>query len=144
MASSALIEAKTLSALKLYELLIDPLYDVFCMQYRQIANRTETTNSLVYHIRNSMSGIRQWNALTIRDFFNNLVVQFPQLDLEFTKQFVHLQELTCNILNSSSASLVHTPSVSDRNSFLHATLSGASNALLDHREWVTEEDNGNM
>ncbi|ACH46851.1 unknown [Feldmannia species virus] len=134
------LESKAICTLRLENLLLEPIFTIFRIQHDQVATRTETPNSLLYHFKKSMASVEQWNSITVRDFCNSLVTRFPQLDNEFVTNFAELQQITCKILNRSSELCTFTPSAINRDAFLHCIISECSNVFIDHPVWFAVEE----
>lgn len=133
-------EAKSICVHKLEDLLLDPMFTLFHVQHAQIASRTETRNSLIYHLKCSMTKVRYWNSGTIRDFCTDLVNRFPALNDSFVTLFSELQELTCKILNESSESSSFTPVREEIHTLLHSFMSACSDAFISHTHWFAVEE----
>ncbi len=137
---SASVEAKSICVRKLEDLLLDPMFTIFHVQHAQIASKTETNNSLIYHLKCSMAKVRHWNSTTVRDFCANLVSRFPALGDSFPHLFRELQELTCKILNESSESSSYVPVSEETHTFLHSFISACSDAFIAHTHWFAVEE----
>jgi len=87
---------------RLEDLLVGPMFDIFHVQRAQLAEKTESQNSLLFHFKASMAKVRTWNASTVKAFVTNLITRFPVLGDEFERSFDDLQQVTCKILNASS------------------------------------------
>lgn len=134
------IEAKSICVHKLEDLLLDPMFTIFQVQHAQIASKTETKNTLIYHLKCSMTKVRTWNSTTVRDFCSNLMTRFPALDESFILLFRELQELTCKILNQSSESSAYSPIREEVHTYLHSFISACSDAFISHIQWFAVEE----
>ena len=134
------VVAKNLFVLKLEDIILVPMFTLFRVQHDQIASRTETNNSLLYHFKSSMANVRHWNSVTVRDFCKNLVVQFPQLGDTFQTLFSELQQITCKILNKTSESTLYEIVSTEPCSFLHSLMSACSDAFISHPQWFAVEE----
>ena len=134
------VEAKSICVHKLEDLLLEPMFTIFHVQHSQIAAKTETKNSLIYHLKCSMAKVRHWNSQTVRDFCANLVTRFPALGEAFPHLFGELQELTCKILNDSSESSSYIPVREELHTFIHSFISACSDAFISHTHWFAVEE----
>ena len=134
------IEAKSICVHKLEDLLVDPMFTIFHVQHNQIASRTETQNSLLFHFKSSMAKVRQWNATTVKDFCDTLMTRFPALGTSFERLFLELQELTCRILNESSESSTYEPIRAETWTYLHSFISACSDAFISNPDWFAVEE----
>ncbi|CAM9106556.1 unnamed protein product [Sphacelaria rigidula] len=134
------VEAKSICVRKLEDLLVDPMFTIFHVQHAQIAAKTETNNSLIYHLQCSMAKVRHWNSTTVRDFCANLVTRFPVLGDTFSHLFRELQELTYKILNESSDSSSYAPMEEETHTILHSFISACSDAFIAHTQWFAVEE----
>ena len=134
------IEAKSICIHKLEDLLVDPMFTIFHVQHSQIASRTETQNSLLFHFKSSMAKVRNWNMATIKDFCETLMTRFPILGESFERLFLELQELTCKILNETSDSSSYEPVSSETFNYLHSFISACSDAFISNPDWFAVEE----
>ena len=133
-------EAKSICVHKLEDLLLLPMFTIFHVQHEQIASKTETKNSLIFHLKSSMAKVRHWNSTTVRDFCSNLMTRFPLLNETFLILFSELQELTCKILNQSSESTTYVPIREEVHTYLHSFISACSDAFISHTHWFAVEE----
>ena len=133
-------EAKSICVHKLEDLLLEPMFTIFHVQHAQIASKTETQNSLIYHLKCSMAKVRGWNSTTVRDFCSNLMTRFPSLNESFLTLFGELQHLTCRILNQSSEASTYVPLKEEVHTYLHSLISACSDAFISHTHWFAVEE----
>lgn len=133
-------EAKSICVHKLEDLLLEPMFTIFHVQHKQIASKTETQNSLIYHLKCSMAKVRGWNSTTVRDFCSNLMTRFPSLSEDFLTLFRELQHLTCKILNQSSEASTYVPLKEEVHTYLHSLISACSDAFISHTHWFAVEE----
>ena len=136
---SSTVEAKSICIKHLEDVLIDPMFTIFHVQHKQIAERTDSDNKLMHHFKNSMANVKTWNATVVKDFCSSLPVRFPQL-VEFERLFFELQDIMCNILNESSISNTYTPIREAVYSILHDFVSACSDAFIGNLEWFSVEE----
>ena len=129
------LEAKKLHTGRLEEVLVIPMFDIFHVQRAQLAEKTESQNSLLFHFKASMAKVRTWNAGTIRNFIGGLTARFPVLGDEFEKTFQELQEVTCRVLNASSSLNEYNPVVQPTYTYLHELISSCADSFISHPEW---------
>lgn len=129
------LEAKKLHIGRLEEVLVIPMFDIFHVQRAQLAEKTESQNSLLFHFKASMAKVRTWNASTIRNFIGGLTTRFPMLGEEFEKTFQELQEVTCRVLNASSSINEYSPVVEPTHTYLHELISACADSFISHPEW---------
>lgn len=132
--------AKDMLVMKLEDIILLPVFTIFRIQYNQIACRTESNNSLLFHFKKSMSGVRSWNSTTVRDFCHNLVQKFPSLGEPFRQLFSELLSITCKILGESSDSNSYKILPAETYSHLHSLMSGCSDAFISHPNWFTVDE----
>lgn len=123
------VEAKSICIRKMEDMISDPVYTVFHVQRKQIANRTETDNATLFHFKNSMGKVKEWNSSTVRDFCSSLPMRFPVLE-GFGQLFNELQNIICRILNESSESNVYSITTAETYEYLHSILSACSEVFI--------------
>lgn len=134
------IEAKNIHTKKIEELLVGPIFDIFHVQRAQLAEKTESQNSLLFHFKSSMAKVRTWNASTVKTFVSNLVERFPVLGAEFEAAFEELQQVTCRILNASSEVNTYEPLVASSHTHLHELISACADSFISFPEWFAVDD----
>ncbi len=128
------VEAKAMCIRHLEDMISDPVYTIFHVQRSQIESRTETDNATLYHFKNSLGKVREWNSSTVKDFCSSLPIRFPVLS-GFDQLFRELQDLMCKILNDSSESSVYSPLPVEVHESLHGILSACSSVFISHPQW---------
>lgn len=123
------VEAKSICIRKMEDMISDPVYTIFHVQRKQIANRTETDNATLFHFKNSLGKVKEWNSSTVKDFCSSLPMRFPVLE-GFEQLFNELQNLVCKILNESSDSNVYSIATDEVHHYLHAILSACSEVFI--------------
>ncbi len=129
------VEAKNMMIKKMEDLLITPIFDIFHVQRAQLAEKTESQNSLLFHFKSSMSRIRTWNISTIKNFTENLIERFPVLGSEFDSTFEELQSITCSVLNSTSTVNNYHPVLEPNHTYIHEFISSCADAFISYPEW---------
>lgn len=129
------VEAKKLHTKRLEEMLSGPVFDIFHVQRAQLAEKTESQNSLLFHFKSSMAAVRTWNSATIRSFVAGLVDRFPVLGGEFEKTFQDLQQVTCRLLNASSTINEYEVITEPSHTYLHEVISACADSFISHPEW---------
>ncbi|CAM9156204.1 unnamed protein product [Ectocarpus sp. 8 AP-2014] len=129
------VEAKKLHTKRLEEILAGPVFDIFHVQRAQLAEKTESQNSLLFHFKSSMAKVRTWNSATIRSFVAGLVDRFPVLGGEFEKTFQDLQQATCRLLNASSTINEYEVITEPSHTYLHELISACADSFISHPEW---------
>ena len=135
----ASVEAKSLCIKNMEKLLAEPMFGIFHVQHQQISDRTETMNDLLFHFKNSMAKVRQWNAPVVKEFCTNLVTKFPALR-EFETLFRELQDIICSILNETSSITTYRPEMVEVHEALHAFISACSDSFIGHPQWFAIEE----
>ena len=123
------VEAKSICIRKMEDMISDPVYTIFHVQRKQIANRTETDNATLFHFKNSLGKVKEWNSSTVKDFCSSLPMRFPVLE-GFEQLFNELQNIVCKILNESSDSNVYSIATDEVHHYLHAILSACSEVFI--------------
>ncbi|CAN0298483.1 unnamed protein product [Ectocarpus sp. 6 AP-2014] len=129
------VEAKKLHTKRLEEILTGPVFDIFHVQRAQLAEKTESQNSLLFHFKSSMAKVRTWNSATIRGFVAGLVERFPVLGCDFEKTFQDLQQVTCRLLNASSTINEYEVISEPSHTYLHELISACADSFISHPEW---------
>ena len=129
------LEAKKLHTKRLEEMLAAPVFDIFHIQRAQLAEKTESDNSLLFHFKSSMARVRTWNSGTVRNFVGGLIERFPILGDEFENTFQELQQVTCRILNASSNINEYEATNEPSHTYLHELISACADSFISHPEW---------
>ena len=134
------VEAKAMCIRRIEDMVAEPVYTIFHVQRGQIASRTETDNATLYHFKNSLAKVSEWNASTVKEFCSSLPVRFPVLN-GFEQLFLETQEFICKILCESSESSTYTPIVVDVHESLHEILSECSKVFVSYPQWFAVKEN---
>ena len=135
--TSPLIDAKSICSDKILDVMNHPMFMIFQLQHDQISEKVDTENKLLYHFKQSMGKMNQWNSTIVKDFCEKLTVKFPDLKKgEFLiKEMI---TLTCTVLDSAHKSEGRYVSSSfDYNDVIHSFIVECSNIFIEHPEWFS-------
>jgi hypothetical protein len=135
--SSALVDAKALCNDQILDVLNHPMFTIFQIQHDQIADRVDSDNKLLYHFKQSMSKMKEWNSSVVHDFCAKLVKKFPAIKT-CEVLATEMIKLTCKILNEShDAEGRYIPADFAFHDVLHAFIVECSKVFIEHPEWFS-------
>lgn len=135
--SSTLVDAKALCNDQILDVLNHPMFTIFQIQHDQIADRVDSDNKLLYHFKQSMSKMSQWNSSVVHDFCTKLVKKFPALrTCEVLSS--EMIKLTCRIMNEAHESEGRYVAVEFAfHDVLHSFIVECSKVFIEHPEWFS-------
>lgn len=136
--SSALVDAKALCNDQVLDVLTNPMFTIFKIQHDQIADRVDSDNKLLYHFKQSMSKMNEWNSSVVHDVCTKLVKKFPAI--RTCEVLVsEMIKLTCRIMNQSGGGSDgrYVPVDFAFHDVLHSFIVECSKVFIEHPEWFS-------
>ncbi|CAM9215824.1 unnamed protein product, partial [Ectocarpus sp. 12 AP-2014] len=136
--SSTLVDAKALCNDQVLDVLAHPMFTIFKIQHDQIADRVDSDNKLLYHFKQSMSKMSEWNSSIVHDFCTKLVKKFPAI--RTCEVLVsEMIKLTCRIMNDSARGSggQYVPADFVFHDVLHSFIVECSKVFIEHPEWFS-------
>ena len=137
--TSALVEAKALCNDQILDVLSIPMFTIFKIQHDQIADRVDSDNKLLYHFKQSMARMKEWNSSVVHDFCSKLVKKFPAIQTcdMLAREMI---KLTCKILDESHDSEGrYVPTDFVFHDVLHAFIVECSKIFIEYPEWFSHD-----
>jgi len=135
--SSALVDAKALCNDQILDVLNQPMFTIFQIQHDQIADRVDSDNKLLYHFKQSMSKMSEWNSSVVHDFCTKLIKKFPAIrtcELLSTEMI----NVICKIMNEAHDSDGrYVPMKFAFHDVLHSFIVECSKVFIEHPEWFS-------
>lgn len=135
--SSALVDAKALCNDQILDVLNQPMFTIFQIQHDQIADRVDSDNKLLYHFKQSMSKMSEWNSSVVHDFCTKLMKKFPAIrtcELLSTEMI----SVICKIMNEAHDSDGrYVPMKFAFHDVLHSFIVECSKVFIEHPEWFS-------
>ncbi|CAN0589080.1 unnamed protein product, partial [Ectocarpus sp. 12 AP-2014] len=135
--SSALVDAKALCNDQILDVLNHPMFTIFQIQHDQIAERVDSDNKLLYHFKQSMSKMSEWNSSVVHDFCGKLVKKFPAIS-GCEALAAEMISLTSKIMDEAHDSDGRYVAVDFAfHDVLHSFIVECSKVFIEHPEWFS-------
>ncbi|CAN0245945.1 unnamed protein product [Ectocarpus sp. 6 AP-2014] len=135
--SSALVDAKALCNDQILDVLNHPMFTIFQIQHDQIAERVDSDNKLLYHFKQSMAKMSEWNSSVVHDFCGKLVKKFPAIN-RCEALATEMIRLTSKIMDEAHDSDGrYVPVDFAFHDVLHSFIVECSKVFIEHPEWFS-------